>query len=156
MESRATAADTDETTGQLADQLLRLTKRLRRAHSLRLAPVGITPAQAHVLRILGHTQRHGEQPPRMADLAERLDVVPRAVTTLVDALEEAGYASRTQDPTNRRVMRVTLTDAGGDVLAGLRRARREAAEELLAPLDAAQRESLTALLAVLDTAPGRC
>jgi DNA-binding MarR family transcriptional regulator len=156
MEPRATAADTDETTGQLADQLLRLTKRLRRAHAQRLAPVGITPAQAHVLRILDHTRRHGEQPPRMADLAERLDVVPRAVTTLVDALEEAGYACRTQDPANRRIMRVTLTDAGGDVLAGLRRARREAAEELLAPLDAAQRESLTALLSVLDTAPGRC
>jgi DNA-binding MarR family transcriptional regulator len=156
MEPRSAATDTDETTGRLADQLVRLTKRLRRAHTSRLAPVGVTPAQAQILRVLDHARRHGEQPPRMADLAERLDVVPRAVTTLVDAVEEAGYARRAQDPANRRVTRVTLTDAGRDVLARLRLARREAAEELLAPLDPPQREALTALLAVLDTTPGHC
>jgi DNA-binding MarR family transcriptional regulator len=143
-----------ETTGLLADQLHRLTKRLRRAQAHRLAPLGITPAQAHVLRILSHTGAHGEQPPRMADLAERLDVVPRAVTTLVDALEEAGLARRAHDPANRRVVRVALTDAGGEVLVRLRQARREAAEELLAPLTQSQREKLSSLLAPLD-APRR-
>jgi DNA-binding MarR family transcriptional regulator len=148
------ATDTAETTGRLADQLLRLTKRLRKGHVRRLTPLGITPTQARVLQILAHTEAHAEQPPRMADLAERLDVVPRSVTTLVDALEVAGLARRTQDPANRRVVRVTLTEAGQEVLARLWQARREAAEELLAPLSGDQREALSALLEQLDVA--RC
>jgi len=149
------ATDTAETTGRLADQLLRLTKRLRKAQVRGLAPLGITFAQAHVLRILAHAEAHSEQPPRMADLAARLDVVPRSVTTLVDALEDAGLAHRAQDPANRRVVRVALTEAGQEVLARLRQVRREAAEELLAPLGADQRRQLSELLQQLDVPGGR-
>ena len=71
----------------------------------------------------------------MADLAERLEVVPRAVTTLVDALEAHGAVRRVPDPANRRVIRIELTDAGPPTLRALRSARRAAAEEILAPLD---------------------
>jgi DNA-binding MarR family transcriptional regulator len=152
MESRTAAAQADETTGRLADQLLRLNRRLHRAQRHHLEPLGITPAQARLLR----TVSHSETPPRMADLAQRLDVVPRAVTTLVDALEAHTLVRRVPDPANRRVVRIELTDDGRATLQRLRQARRAAAEDLLAPLDAAQREALTALLAVLDTAPGRC
>ncbi|MDX6346088.1 MAG: hypothetical protein QOF84_878 [Streptomyces sp.] len=152
MESRTAAAQADETTGRLADQLLRLNRRLHRAQRHHLEPLGITPAQARLLR----TVSHSETPPRMADLAQRLDVVPRAVTTLVDALEAHALVRRVPDPANRRVVRIELTDDGRATLQRLRQARRAAAEDLLAPLDAAQREALTALLAVLDTAPGRC
>jgi DNA-binding MarR family transcriptional regulator len=152
MESRTAAAQADETTGRLADQLLRLNRRLHRAQRRHLEPLGVTPAQARLLR----TVSHSETPPRMADLAQRLDVVPRAVTTLVDALEAHALVRRVPDPASRRVVRIELTDDGGATLQRLRQARRAAAEDLLAPLDAAQREALTALLAVLDTAPGRC
>jgi DNA-binding MarR family transcriptional regulator len=152
MESRTAAADADETTGRLADQLLRLTRRLHRAQRRHLEPLGVTPAQARLLRTLSHS----DSPPRMADLAQRLDVVPRAVTTLVDALEAHDLVRRIPDPASRRVVRIELTDDGHAALQRLRQARRAAAEDLLAPLDAAQRESLTALLAVLDAAPGRC
>jgi DNA-binding MarR family transcriptional regulator len=152
MESRTAAARADETTGRLADQLLRLNRRLHRAQRRHLEPLGVTPAQARLLR----TVSHSETPPRMADLAQRLDVVPRAVTTLVDALEAHALVRRVPDPASRRVVRIELTDGGRATLQRLRQARRAAAEDLLAPLDAAQREALTALLAVLDTAPGRC
>lgn len=137
-----------ETTGRLADQLLNLTKRLHRAQRRHLEPLGITPAQSRLLR----TVAHSEAPPRMADLARRLDVVPRAVTTLVDALEAHDLVRRMPDPASRRVIRIELTEAGGATLHRLRLARRAAAEDLLAPLDAPQREALTALLATLDAA----
>ena len=90
----------------------------------------------------------------MADLAQRLDVVPRAVTSLVDGLEAHELVRRAPDPHNRRVIRIELTDKGHTALLELRRARRIAAAELLAPLDDEQREALTALLAVLDEAAG--
>jgi DNA-binding MarR family transcriptional regulator len=136
----------DDPTGRLADQLLGLSRRLHRAHRRLMEPLGVTPAQARLLRTLAHC----EEPPRMADLAQRLDVVPRAVTTLVDALEERELLRRTQDPHNRRVIRIELLEAGAATVRELRRARRTAAAELLGPLDDGQRAALTALLAVLE------
>jgi len=136
----------DEVTGRLADQLIRLSRRLHRSQRQLMEPLGITPAQARLLRTLAQC---GE-PPRMADLAHRLDVVPRAVTTLVDALEARELVRRVPDPHNRRVTRIELREGGDQALLALRRARRAAAAELLAPLDDGQRAALTALLDVLD------
>ncbi|MCX4552507.1 MarR family transcriptional regulator [Streptomyces sp. NBC_01387] len=148
MSSPAGAPDTD---GLLAEQLLRLTRRLHRIHKHHLEPVGITPAQSRLLRTVSHCA----EPPRMADLAQRLEVVPRAVTSLVDALEESGSVRRVPDPTNRRVVRIELTDSGRATLRALRAARRGAAEEILAPLSAEQREVLGELLSTLmDGPPG--
>ena len=138
--------------GLLAEQLLRLTRRLHRIQKRHLEPVGITPAQSRLLR----TVAHSPDPPRMADLAARLEVVPRAVTTLVDGLEAAGRVRRVSDPTNRRVVRIELTDAGRDTLRELRSARRAAAEDILAPLTVEQREVLGGLLsALVDHGPER-
>jgi DNA-binding MarR family transcriptional regulator len=144
----------DELTGRLADQLLGLSRRLHRAQRRLMEPLGVTPAQARLLRALAHCP----EPPRMADLAQRLEVVPRAVTTLVDALEGQDLVRRVPDPDNRRVIRIELQDDGARVLRELRQARRTAAAELLAPLDDGQRAALTALLAALDEEephPGR-
>ncbi|MDF6041028.1 MarR family transcriptional regulator [Streptomyces sp. NPDC005318] len=137
--------DSPDSDGLLAEQLLRLTRRLQRIQSRQLEPIGITPAQFRLLR----TVAHYDGPPRMADLAQRLDVVPRAVTSLVDALEASGRVRRTPDPDSRRVVRIELTDEGRATLRSLRDARRAAAEEILAPLTADQREVLGGLLSAL-------
>lgn len=140
--------------GLLAEQLLRLTRRLHRIQKRHLEPVGITPAQSRLLRTVAH---FGE-PPRMADLAARLEVVPRAVTSLVDGLEAGGRVRRVPDPANRRVIRIELTDEGRATLWELRNARRAAAEDILAPLTVDQREVLGGLLsALVDPGPeGDC
>ncbi|KUF15245.1 MULTISPECIES: MarR family winged helix-turn-helix transcriptional regulator [Streptomyces] len=140
---------TPDTDGLLAEQLLRLTRRLHRIQKRHLEPVGVTPAQSRLLRTLSSY----DTPPRMADLAQRLEVVPRAVTSLVDGLEGAGLVRRVPDPTNRRVIRIELTEGGREALGRLRGARRAAAEDILAPLDAAQREQLGGLLDALIDAP---
>ncbi|WP_051871596.1 MarR family transcriptional regulator [Streptomyces sclerotialus] len=140
------APDTD-----LAEQLVRLTRRMHRAQKRHLEPLALTPAQSRLLRIVAHC----DTPPRMADLAARLDVVPRAVTTLVDALEAADAVRRVPDPANRRVIRIELTETGRTTLGALRSARRAAAEDILAPLTADQRELLGGLLSTLVDEPGR-
>ncbi|MGC2998912.1 MarR family winged helix-turn-helix transcriptional regulator [Streptomyces sp. G35A] len=139
-----TAPDPD---GLLAEQLLRLTRRVHRIQKRHLErrELGITPAQSRLLRTLAH---YGS-PPRMADLAERLEVVPRAVTTLVDGLEASGKVRRVPDPANRRVTRIELTDDGRAALRELGAARRAAAEEILAPLGDDQRAVLGELLDTL-------
>ncbi|CAL9281975.1 MarR family winged helix-turn-helix transcriptional regulator [Streptomyces sp. SudanB25_2051] len=140
--------------GLLAEQLLRLTRRLHRSQKRQLeaADIAITPAQSRLLRTVAHYER----PPRMADLAERLEVVPRAVTSLVDGLEASGRVRRVPDPANRRVIRIELTDEGRATLRRLRSARRAAAEDILAPLTVEQREVLGGLLsALVDGVPER-
>ncbi|MFF6996651.1 MarR family winged helix-turn-helix transcriptional regulator [Streptomyces sp. NPDC008313] len=138
---------TPDADGQLAEQLLRLTRRVHRIqkHHLERCGLGVTPAQSRLLRALAHYS----SPPRMADLAERMEVVPRAVTTLVDGLEASGTVRRVPDPTNRRVIRIEITDEGHRALGELRGARRSAAQEILAPLTAGQRETLGGLLNTL-------
>ncbi|MET9142363.1 MarR family winged helix-turn-helix transcriptional regulator [Streptomyces sp. NPDC058319] len=145
---------TPDPDGPLAEQLLRLTRRVHRIQKRHLEEhaLGITPAQSRLLRTLAH---FGE-PPRMADLAQSLEVVPRAVTTLVDGLEANGKVRRVPDPANRRVTRIELTDDGRMALRELHGARRSAAEEILAPLTAEQRTVLGDLLDTLvGTVPAR-
>jgi DNA-binding MarR family transcriptional regulator len=131
---------------QLADQLHGLTKRLRRSQADRLAPLGLTPAQERALRMIAR----GDEPPRMTEIAERLGIVPRSLTTVVDALEEAGLVRREIDPSNRRAILLSLTERGAAVRDDLREARRRAAEDLFAPLSPADRETLARLLALLN------
>lgn len=139
-----------EDPAQLADLLHGLTRRLRRAQAERLAPFGLTPAQERALRMITRS----EEPPRMTQLADHLGIVPRSVTTVVDALEEAGLVRRETDPRNRRAIRLHLTDRGLAVREEMRQARRRAAEDLFAPLDAGDRKTLGDLLSRLDPDAG--
>ncbi|MFD7029893.1 MarR family winged helix-turn-helix transcriptional regulator [Streptomyces sp. NPDC059917] len=141
----------DSSDGVLAEQLLRLTRRLHRIQKRHLEPLGITPAQSRLLRTVAHYPE--AEPPRMADLAARLEVVPRAVTTLVDGLEAAECVRRVPDTANRRVIRIELTETGRATLRRLRNARTGAAEEILAPLTTDQRELLGGLLNALADGP---
>jgi DNA-binding MarR family transcriptional regulator len=134
---------------QLADLLHGLTRRLRREQADGLAPLGLTPAQGRALRIIARSE--DEEPLRMTELADRLGIVPRSVTTVIDALEEAGLVRREIDPRNRRAILLQLTERGAGVRDDLREARRRAAEDLFAPLSADDRETLAGLLRLLDS-----
>jgi DNA-binding MarR family transcriptional regulator len=136
-----------EDPGQLADLLQRLTRRLRRAQADRLAPLGLTPAQERALRMMTRSP----EPLRMTELADRLGIVPRSVTSVIDALEQAGLVRREVDPRNRRAIRLHLTDRGTAVRDDMREARRRAAEDLFAPLPDGDRKALAALLSRLDS-----
>ena len=131
---------------QLADLLQRLTRRMRRAQAARLAPLGLTPAQERALRMIAR----GTEPLRMTELADRLGIVPRSGTTVVDALEEAGLVRRETDPRNRRAILLRLPPAGDAVRDELRESRRRAAQDLFAPLSEQDRKTLGELLSLLN------
>jgi DNA-binding MarR family transcriptional regulator len=135
-----------EDPAQLADLLHRLTKRLRRGQAQQLAPLGLTPAQERALRVIAR----GEEPRRMTDLADQLGIVPRSLTTVIDALEDTGLVHREVDPRNRRATLIRLTEKGSAVRDDMREARRRAAEDLFAPLTGEDREALGRLLTIMD------
>jgi DNA-binding MarR family transcriptional regulator len=133
-----------DTTLDLAELFTHTARRLRRGSILQLAPLGLTYAQARVLRLVAHGDHL-----RMADLAAQLDVVPRSVTTMVDALESAGFVARHADPGDRRSVHVTLSEEGRLLIDRLEAARRDSAEEVFGGLDSAQRHQLSELLGFL-------
>jgi len=50
--------------------------------------------------------------PSTGELAEELHVRPATLSGLADRLERSGFAKRWTDPTDRRVVRIGLTDEG--------------------------------------------
>ncbi|MEV5568796.1 MarR family transcriptional regulator [Spirillospora sp. NPDC052269] len=132
---------------ELGELFLRAAKRVRRGMADRLAPLGLTPAQGRALRVIGRR----DEPPRMAELAERLGIVPRSATTIVDALEGDGLVRREPDAENRRATRVVLTEDGRAVLTRMHEAHVRGVEDLFAPLSPEQRETLRVLLAAIDS-----
>ncbi|MFC5137417.1 MarR family winged helix-turn-helix transcriptional regulator [Actinomycetospora rhizophila] len=98
-------------------------------------------------------------PQRLSDLAVREGVTQPSMTALVTRLERDGLAIRGDDPTDRRAVIVTLTDAGRDVLLArrTRRATRLAALlDQLGPEDRATVEAAAGALSRLTrTDPSR-
>lgn len=126
----------------LGGLFLRLAKTAHALQRHSVEQLGLTPAQARAMGVLGGC----DKPPRMSELAERLHVVPRAVTPIVDALEEAGLVRRGTDPGNRRSTLLEVTDEGRKMCGRIVELRARAAGELFAPLSEQQRQTLTGLL----------
>lgn len=131
---------------ELADLVHGVGHRLRRGYGERLGPLGLSPGQARALRVIVDS----EPPLKMVQLAERLRIVPRSVTPVVDALEEAGLVRREVDPANRRSTLLVVTGEGRERYERVREARRRVAEELFSVLTAEQQDRLRELLSTVD------
>ena len=90
------------------DDLLREISRgyLKPSHAA-LKDLDATIGQIHCARTVG---RLGN--PTMSELADALRLHPSTVTPLVNALVERGLVERRDDPDDRRVVRVALTEKG--------------------------------------------
>ncbi len=89
-------------------------------------------------------------PCRLTDLASREGVTQPAMTQLVARLQDGGLAQRVADPSDGRVVLVSITPAGRDVVAGRRAARAERLAGLVNQLTPAQQQVLAAALPVID------
>lgn len=96
-------ADASEGFGRLVAQTAR---HWRRALDLRLRPFGLTEATWLPLLYLSRTVT----PMRQKDLAAALSLDDSSVVRLLDALQTAGMVERRDDPTDRRVKTIHLTD----------------------------------------------
>jgi DNA-binding MarR family transcriptional regulator len=135
--------------GAVVETLLRLTNTLRRRHDARFAGQELSGPRMRLLAAMSDLQRI-----RMGDLAARLGLTARTITTLVDALEREGLLSRLADPTDRRATLLELTATGRGYLERVHGVQRELAEEFMAPLSATERQQLHALLRRLQAASG--
>jgi len=130
----------DEAAERFRLEVLRLGRRIRRE---KVAET-VSDAQLDVVSRL-----HDVGPETPGRLAEIEEVSPPAMNRTVNALEKAGYARRTADPTDGRRVIVELTSAGHALVADTRRlrnARMEAELAALAPADRAVLERSAELM----------
>ena len=133
--------DPDNLAAPLRMAVVRLARRLR----LEDSASSITLSQLSALAVV---ERLG--PMTLRDLAARERVQPPTMTRLVAALEEDGLVVREGHPTDGRVVLVTVTGAGRDVLAASRQRRTEFLSAQLALCSDTERTTLHDSLALLE------
>jgi DNA-binding MarR family transcriptional regulator len=88
-------------------------------------------------------------------LAEALGVTPPNVTGIVDRLVEQGLVTRTENPEDRRIMVLQLTDKGHELLNNLRERRINQMTQILAYLNPSelklQKDCLNTLIKAAET-----
>ena len=146
--TQVTAGDVELGTSQVADRLLeivpRVTRRLRRemrAHGT----TGLTVAQLRALIYLRREPGAG-----LSALADHLGMSLPATSTLTQRLVTAGLIDRSDDPAERRRIRLELTPTGADHLAQAQAAVRGWLATELAALTPAEQARLAGGLELLD------
>jgi DNA-binding MarR family transcriptional regulator len=88
--------------------------RVTRAISRDLAEAGLPDLTWYDL--LWTLYRQPDRRLRVNELAREVALSPTAMSRFVDRVEAAGYVRREPDPTDRRALRVVITDAGVTLL----------------------------------------
>ena len=137
------------TSVQLMEQFRAIAHATHNRTNARMTAAGLSLARFRVLNAL---QSAGQI--RMNELSAALGVVPRSVTTIVDALENEGMVTRLPDPADRRATLLELTRDGLSQLHRLRTMHDAAAAELFDVLTATEKDQLAGLLRRLQAAAG--
>jgi DNA-binding MarR family transcriptional regulator len=134
----------DDDAEVLGELLVRVTRGQRRRWREALTPWDLSPHHVRALRVV--TDRSGT---RLSELAEALRIAPRSATEVADALQARGLVERTSDPTDRRAVVLTPTEAGRRVQTEIAAARAADNRDLFARLDADDRATLARILRTL-------
>ena len=119
------------------DRLLEIGELFQKDMARAFEGTPLTSARTRVLWELQHTG-----PSTQHVLAERLDVSPRNITGLVDALEAGGYVTRSPHPSDRRATIVSLTASAQRMMREMQREHAELTDDLLGAVEPADRAAL--------------
>jgi DNA-binding MarR family transcriptional regulator len=129
----------------LTDVVTRLRRALRTSIRTDYPWESLPMAQVELLMALADNA-----PAKIGQLAALQRLAPNTVSGLVQQLVEAGLASRETDPTDRRVARVTLTEAGHRQLDEWRAAHERRIGSALDRLPPGDRDAIMLALPGLD------
>ena len=136
---------------ELVDALLRASRALVAVAARSLATVAedVTLAQYRALIELA-----ARGPLRLADLADALAVDRSTATRMCDRLVRKRLISRRRSSEDRRVVHVSLTDAGAELVAEVSRNRRAEIRSIVRRMPAASRPLVVAALQTFAEAAG--
>ena len=92
---------------------------------------------------------HGRGSCGVTDLGDHLGVTSAAASQMLERLAQQGLILRTEDPSDRRVKQIILTDKGHQVLQESIRARQSWLYDLAEILSDAEKEASITVLSVL-------
>jgi DNA-binding MarR family transcriptional regulator len=134
-------------TVQLMEQFRAIAHASHNRTNARMSAAGLSLPRFRVLQALAS----GGQL-RMNELSAALGVVPRTVTTIIDALENDRLVARLADPADRRATLLEITQDGHRQLRRLRALHDSAAAELFEVLTPAEKQQLANILRRLQAA----
>jgi MarR family transcriptional regulator, organic hydroperoxide resistance regulator len=116
------------------------------------AHLGLTPGQVFMLHYIKDENQYS-----VSKLAEKMEVAPSAITVMVDRLENHGFVNRLRDKSDRRVVKIKLTNSGEEKLKQVLQLRKQIVEHCLLQLDPNEMvtfihtlESLASVASALD------
>ena len=108
----------------------------------------LSPPQAHLLFEIASRKAEGIS---VKELAERSSVTPGAITQFVDGLVERGLVAREGDPTDRRVVRLKLTELAKDQFEKFRKEHLASMFKIFEALNDDEIKQLIVLFTKMDT-----
>lgn len=129
------------------DRLLEVSELFQKDMARAFEGTPLTPSRIRLLWELAATG-----PSSQHALATRLEVSPRNITGLVDALEVDGYVTRSPHPTDRRSVIVSLGASAHEMMREMQHDHAELSAELIGAVDPADRD---AVVRGIDAIAGR-
>lgn len=119
------------------------------ARSLGAAGEDVTLPQYRALVVLG-----SRGPQRVIDLAGFLDVTASTATRMCDRLARKGLIRRQRLASDRRTVRVSISAAGGELVATVSQRRRRDVEAIVTRMSTEERDRLVTTLRTFADAAG--
>jgi DNA-binding MarR family transcriptional regulator len=141
-------ADTQDRTALTRDMFAFASHLLRRSHVRTFNTIAELDLSFTQIKALCAMDEGSEQFSVKA-LAESMGVSLAAMSRAVDGLYERGFVDRQEDPADRRMKRVQLTDAGRSITRTLTEGRLAGIEEFLASLGDDEAEALASALELI-------
>jgi DNA-binding MarR family transcriptional regulator len=123
------------------DAIIYAAHRIRITTGAALREHGLSLSSLKLLRALAEGDRS------MREVSQALHVSPRTITDMIDGLEARGLVARCPHPSDRRVTRLHLTEAGTHELAGASTEAERVAATAVSALDQREQHTLRTLLA---------
>ncbi|MCL2321986.1 MAG: MarR family transcriptional regulator [Oscillospiraceae bacterium] len=102
----------EENSTDLARELMDVLRQFKRTNFDDIQP-GVTPSEIMLLNVLKQELTNkNENGIKASELSEKCSVTRSSITQTIGNLEQAGFVVRTMDETDRRAIRVKLTEKG--------------------------------------------
>lgn len=130
-----------------ADRLIKAFFDFRKIRWHQAYPIeGVKPSEVPLLILIQKLNKEDPQGTQVSSLSRHLEIAVPTTTQLVNRLEENNYVKRENDKTDRRFVRITLTEKGENVVKKAHEHMHKSFDELTGYLGEEDTEKLISIL----------
>ena len=126
---------------EFADKVLEISREFMKYYAEGAYKMRLTLSQIAILDILSSSKES-----KMSDMARSMNVTTAAMTGTVDRLVRDGYVTRTNDPADRRVVKIKLTNKGSAVVKSALENKKRVITKMLGVLTQRERDEYLKIL----------